>query len=81
MTISWKKLGLAAVMFAAVGGLIANEWSSSSQQAAADESRQKEMEDKILRRVFTDLAVEPPVLVDYLRDAHSASVATAPVRP
>jgi beta-lactamase regulating signal transducer with metallopeptidase domain/biopolymer transport protein ExbD len=73
MTISWKKLGLAAVVFAAVGGLMASEWSSSSQQAAADESRQKELEDKILRRVFTDLAVEQPVLVDYLRTRTGSS--------
>jgi beta-lactamase regulating signal transducer with metallopeptidase domain/biopolymer transport protein ExbD len=39
MTISWKKLGLAVAVFAAVGGLVAADWAHSTQRAAAEEQR------------------------------------------
>jgi beta-lactamase regulating signal transducer with metallopeptidase domain len=61
MTISWRKLAVAAVVFAAVGGLVANEWMSPSQRAAADENRQKQIEEKVLRQVLQELGVESPV--------------------
>lgn len=37
MTVSWKKLGLAAVVFAAVGGVVATDWSGPTQRAEAEE--------------------------------------------
>jgi len=55
MTVSWKKLGLGLVMFAAVSGLVANDWWNSSHRAAAEEGRQKELEERIRKRVLLDL--------------------------